>query len=217
MANEYADLDEVKDWLGITSTDHDTVLDILREGISRKVDDYCGRRFWIDDTTSVRYYTAEDSTHIWVEDIDSSDPTITVESDDDNDGSFERSWTRDELNNYGYRLEPLNADVHGRPYTALQALANVFPRGNRGVKVTAKHGYASTVPPQVKTAMFLQVQSIWTPSGTLHVAGGKPNVEAVNLEGSDSIEFSAATAAQLAAKELVDAAKEELDPLRRFV
>lgn len=216
MANEYASLAEVKDWLGISDTDQDAVLEIIREGVSRKIDDYCGRRFWIDADTSVRYYTTDDPTHIFIEDVDSVAPSITLETDDNDDGVFERSWSRDNVNNYGFRLEPLNADVHGRPYTAIRALANVFPRTNRGVKVTAKHGYSADPPPQVKTAMLLQVQSIWTPSGILEDTEGSPTIDSLQMEGSDAVSFSKADAAAAAARELTNDAEDLLDPLRRL-
>lgn len=219
MPNEYASLAEVKDWLGIPDADNDQddILEILLEGVSRKVDDYCGRRFYLDDTTSIRFYTTDDPGHIFIEDVDSAAPTISVETDDNNDGVFERSWTRDNVHNYGFRLEPLNAAVHGRPYTAIRTLANVFPRTNRAVRITAKHGYATDPPPQVKTAMLLQVQAVWTPSGVLEETEGLPGVDSLQLEGSDSVSFSKAEAVAAAARELSTDAKDLLDPLVRLV
>ncbi|MCI0544211.1 MAG: phage head-tail connector protein [Actinobacteria bacterium] len=189
MANEYVTLTEAKEWLGIGNTDQDTILDIVREAASRQIDEWCGRRFYLDATTSVRYYTTDDPTLIFVEDVDSAAPTITVETDDNDDGTFEQAWIRDNVTSFGYRLEPLNADEDGRPHTSIRALAGVFPRSNRGIKVTAKHGFSAILPPAVKQAALLTVEANWRSSGLLHATAGSPGVSSIALEGSDTVSF----------------------------
>lgn len=189
MANEYVSLTEIKDWLGIGNTDQDTILDIVREAASRAVDNHTDRRFYLDGTATKRYYTARSSL-VYIEDI-GDDTGITVKTDDDDDGTFENSWTQDDpTTERGFRLEPLNAELRGEPFWKLRAISGRFPTTNRGIEVTAKHGYGSTVPPAVKQATLLTAEAIWRSSGLLHQTAGSPGVQSVSLEGSDSITFA---------------------------
>lgn len=216
MANEYITLTEIKNWLGIGNTDQDTILDVIREAASRAVDDWCGRRFYLDATTSVRYYTATEPDLIFVEDIDSAAPTITLETDANSDGTFEQSWTRDDLDNYGFRLEPLNADEDARPFTTIRVLASSFPTTNRAVKVTAKHGYSATPPAPVKLATFLTAEAAWESTGRLHHTKGAPDVQSVSIEGSDSVTFETGEGAGQKVA-VTEAAQGWLHPYVRYV
>ena len=151
MANEYLTLDELKvasEVTGISFMDYDGQRSVT--SASRAIDEYCGRRFWLDaDTTSVRYYTPLDCHTVSIDDL----ATVgTVTLDLDGDGTFETTWT-----STNYQLRPLNAAADSKPYEELtlrQPTYTYFPCREGSVKVTGQFGWPA-VPEQVKTATTL--------------------------------------------------------------
>src|SRR6187549_217038 len=100
----YVALEEVKAQAELTGTsfsDNDLLLAI--PAAARGIEEYVGRRFWLDDdATRVRYYTAVDGWSVQVDDL----VTLgTFATDYDGDGTFETTWAV----NTDFVLEPLNA------------------------------------------------------------------------------------------------------------
>lgn len=154
ITNGYATLDEFKipDVLNYaaTNTDHDTILESVIEGVSRAIDNYCGRRFY--STSETRYYTPENSLHIDVDDI-SSTSGLVVYTDDGQDGTYENTWAATDFD-----LMPYNAALDGLPYTSIEVtpLGNYrFPIARKSVKITAAFGFAA-VPKPINRACVLQ-------------------------------------------------------------
>ena len=57
MANEYNTRALLKKYLGdITDTDRDDLIDGVLTAASRSIDDYCGRRFYLDSVASARSF-----------------------------------------------------------------------------------------------------------------------------------------------------------------
>lgn len=56
MANEYAELEELKEMRSITSNSQDAALQRAITRASRAIDRRCGRRFWRDGEVSTTYY-----------------------------------------------------------------------------------------------------------------------------------------------------------------
>ena len=149
VSTVYVEIEDLKktislDGLANWNIDVDDVL----ASASRKVDEYCGRRFYADvDAAQVRYYTPDWPDVLYVDDI----ITITsLKSDDAGDGTFENTWTL----NTDYLREPLNAAADGEPWTKLCVHPTgkfSFPGYPRSVELTGKFGW-TTVPAQVKTA-----------------------------------------------------------------
>ncbi len=54
MANDYATVAELKSFIGIRDTERDSLLTIALGAGSRAIDQACGRRFYLDATTSTR-------------------------------------------------------------------------------------------------------------------------------------------------------------------
>lgn len=151
MANDYLTLDELKvasEVTGLSFIDYDGQRSV--SSASRAVEEYCGRRFWLDTGTSnVRYFTPLDSGCVQVDDVVSIG---TVEVDYNSDGTWETTWAATD-----YTVYPLNAAADGKPYEELRARpwANLgFPCGEGSVKVTGQFGWPA-VPEQVKTATTL--------------------------------------------------------------
>lgn len=173
MANEYASIAELKAHLGILDAVDDTVLNIVNEAISEAINGYCGRRFWVDESPVARVFKADDPVELNVPDFTDADSLI-VETDDNADGTYETTWSPAD-----YQLEPLNADVLGRPWRQIIAIdARIWPTGvwlagspfrhasyptrlrRACVRITAKWGWPA-VPASVKEAQLLQAARIF--------------------------------------------------------
>lgn len=152
ITNGYATLDEVKhiNVTNLSTTASDDILETVIESISRSIENYCGRRFW--SASETRYYTAEQSWIIPVDDI-SATSSITLETDDDGDRTYENTWASTD-----YELRPYNATFNGLPFTSIEItpMGNYrFPRVAKGIKLTATFGWSAT-PKPVNRACVLQ-------------------------------------------------------------
>lgn len=116
---------------------------------SRVVDRLCGtrRRFYADaDANQVRYYTADDSCKLEIDDLIT---LTTLATDNNGDGTYEVTWATTD-----YKLNPLNAAADSWPYERIKVAANGryrFPRYEAGVKITGQFGWLA-VPAEVWTA-----------------------------------------------------------------
>lgn len=157
-ATAYAALAALKAELRLTDTTDDTRITRAIESASRLIDEHCGypkRHFWRTDDESVRYYTAEDSRELSIEDCIS---LSAIATDADGDGTYETTWTLTD----GI-LRPANAPEHERPYTELvvrKTAANTFPNIENGVKLTGMWGWP-TIPELVTEACLLQASHIF--------------------------------------------------------
>ena len=151
IENGYATQSGMKTLLGITKAAHDADIQRAVETASRWIDRYCGRRFYQDGSVTARTYSPTDSTWLDVHDV-STATGLLVATDVDLDGTFEQSWTADDYSgSYGFALSPSGSAADGEPWTRLEALNASWPTVRRGVKVTAKFGWAA-VPTEVEQA-----------------------------------------------------------------
>lgn len=165
LTNAYITLQEFKDWINQTATA--TAADEARmetaiNGACRVIDEFTHRRFWQDSALVQRLYTAEETDVLFVDDISTSTGLI-VETDDNDDGTYETAWT----SGTDFRLMPLNAAVESpvRPWTFLKAIGTkTFPTTEAGVRVTAKFGWPA-VPPQVKEIALIQAHRYYERKG----------------------------------------------------
>lgn len=149
ITNSYATLAEMKAELRITDALDDSIIEQCVETASRLIDETCGRVFY-QETTTTRYYTAECSELLFVDDLVS---ITTLATDDTGDRSYGTTWATTD-----YDLEPYNAALRGQPYTRIQVPslgARWFPTVRRGVKVVGTFGWPA-VPPLAKRACRLQ-------------------------------------------------------------
>lgn len=157
ITNGYATLAQVKLRLGRTDSEDDTALENVIESASRQIDALCDRRFW-SETAATRYYTAEFSDLLYVDDIQS---VTTLSTDNDGDRTYEVSWSATD-----YDLEPFNAALTGiaQPYTSIRITPQGrygFPTGQRkGVKIVGNFGW-SAVPLPITEATIIQATRIY--------------------------------------------------------
>lgn len=150
ITNGYATLAELKARLGITDTPDDAVLEAVIEAASRAIDGETGRVFYA--ATATRYFTAEDSELLFVDDLLS---VTTLKTDLDGDRTYETTWAATD-----YDLEPYNST----PYTRIQIAprgTRTFPTGRRGVEIAGSWGYAATAPDAINEACLLMAARLF--------------------------------------------------------
>jgi hypothetical protein len=172
LVNAYIAVAELREEIGDTGSILDT--DVIERAInaaSRAVDNYCSggvpgsRRFWRDAVATTRVFRADSPTRAWVMDI-STTTSLVVKTDEDGDGTYERTWTSSD-----YQLEPLNQDVVAAgdtvtPYAWWEIVAvdtllfPVWVNQRAGLQVTARFGWSS-VPDEVKRATLLKAVSLF--------------------------------------------------------
>ena len=139
--NSYITLQTLKSAsaLDIRDNDHDARLLSLIEGVSRSIDGYCRRHFYVLRAT--RIFDGDGSCTLRPPDLVSIDPG-GLSTDDDRDGVFETVWDDSE-----YVLHPANADPTGghdasRPYWSVDAVgARRFTYGSNTVRITGEWGF----------------------------------------------------------------------------
>jgi hypothetical protein len=163
---------EINAYFGLGDSVDDAQLDAAAAAACQAVNEHCGRTF---DTTdlgdvSARVYRPNNQCAVSVDDFWSTSGLV-VKTDDNDDGTFETTWTIDT----DFLLQPDNGLQHGQawPYNRLIALnTKWFPTWNRrpAVQVTAAWGWA-TPPAAVKSATLIQGARIFkrrtSPEGVL--------------------------------------------------
>lgn len=161
----YATLSELKVYVGIPDADttDDTTLTLAVNSASDQVNRYCDRVFTADATVTTRDYRVDTLGSPLYLDVDPISTTtgLIVQTDDNNDGTYETTWTL----GTDFRLEPTNAAAAGVPWTRIVVLGpRRFPKlaYRPEVRVTAKFGWpGGTVPDAVKQATLILAAKIW--------------------------------------------------------
>jgi hypothetical protein len=177
LVNAYVTLAEVKvdDILKFATTAHDALLEKVINGVSRKVDEFCGRHFY--QVTETRYFKQDDDPYCLNVDDIATDTGLLLYTDLNADGTYEYTWAATD-----YYLTPYSPKM-GWPYTGIEttpAGLYYFPNVRKGVKVTATWGWAD-VPAQVELACLLQVNRIWKRFATPLGQAGQTTLGTLNL------------------------------------
>lgn len=163
ITNGYASLSDIRAWIGgfaVSDTADDALLEDAVEAASRWIDNYCGRRFWVDSNDTTRTYVACRWDRV---DIDDLVTLTSLKTDASGDGTFETTWATGE-----YQLLPYNPAGYAEswPYNRIRSLSRQFPtadsyyaRADR-VQITGKFGWAA-VPDAVKQACLMQATRIF--------------------------------------------------------
>ena len=157
MTNAYVSLDNLKSSgvLNITGTDDDGRLLQLVESVSRLVDRYCNRHFYVLNAT--RKFDGDGKPVLLVPDLISVDAN-GLKTDDNKDRTFETTWPATD-----YLLLPSNADPatsanpQSRPYDRIEVdvdagTKQVFPEGRQTVQVQGKWGWWQHLKRATETA-----------------------------------------------------------------
>jgi len=175
ITNGYATLTQIKNYLSISdSTDNDLLEDLI-ESASRSIDRIANRRFYADAAATARQYRAYSDVFVYVDDISTTN-SLVVAVDENGNGTYSKTLTL----NTDFIMDPLTALALGRPFTQLTMVSNteqwpIFPgltqNGLRpGVQVTAKWGWPS-VPDDVTVACLMLTADLYkrkdAPGGVL--------------------------------------------------
>ena len=165
ITNGYATLTEIKNYMSISDTTDNDLLENLVESASRSIDRIANRRFYLDATASARLYRAYSNIFVFVDDIGTTS-SLVVKTDEDGNGTYSKTLTL----NTDYILDPLTSPSLNRPYTQLTMVSNtetwpIFPgltsNGLRpGVQVTARWGWPS-VPDDLNMACLILTADLY--------------------------------------------------------
>lgn len=166
----YVTVATVKQRLDRTDTKDDDAIEDAIEAASRLIDGLASRVFYQSDSEA-RYFTAEDSGYLEIDDLVSVSAFAT---DSDGDRTYEDSWASTD-----YDLEPYNGATKGLPYTSV-AIAPAgrygFPVGvARGVKITGVWGWPS-VPHAIRDATVIQAIRILKRKDAPFGVSGSPDL-----------------------------------------
>lgn len=157
MAVAYATMDELKtelvnvDWGSV----YDTAGTVALEQASRVVDEYLKRApgAFAVTTATTRYFTGSGNAVQWIDEIAEAPTEVAVAENNDRTNYIVYEDT-------DYFLWPDNAEAKGEPYRRLDldtiSGTHLFWwAGRRTIKVTAKFGYSTTPPPEIKRAVII--------------------------------------------------------------
>ena len=141
---------------GLKEMDSDARIESVIEAVSRLIDGYCRRRFYA--VSEARYYTADDSYEIYIDDLLS---VTELATDEDGDRTYETVWDATDFD-----LLPFNATLDSWPFSSIAITSegdHAFPRVRKGVRVTGSFGFCtiSSVPKPVKEAAVLQTVRLY--------------------------------------------------------
>jgi hypothetical protein len=163
LTNAYTTLALFKSYLGISVSTMDTHLEMALNAASRSIDNYCGRRFWLDGSLTTRTFAATDPTLLDLSDGIGTTTGLVVKTDTAADGTFATTWAATD-----YQLLPVNAPhafPEAEPWTQIQAIgAPTFPTGTTAqthrVQITAKWGWPAT-PDAVVQACLIKASRLF--------------------------------------------------------
>lgn len=133
--NLYCNLATVKTRLGIAGTGSDAALLVLLEGVSRSIDQWCNRHFFVK--TETRYYDGSSSPLLVDRDLVS---VSTLKTDDDGDGVAEAAWTASDHELLPYAGYP----KYGIEVTPWGDRSDFNAGQRKAVEVAGKWGYEET-------------------------------------------------------------------------
>ena len=165
ITNGYATLTEIKNYMSISDSTDNDLLENLVESASRSIDRIANRRFYLDATASARLYRAYSNIFVYVDDIGTTS-NLVVAVDENGNGTYSKTLTL----NTDYILDPLTSQSLNRPFTQLTMVSNtqtwpIFPgltsNGLRpGVQVTARWGWPS-VPDDLNMACLILTADLY--------------------------------------------------------
>lgn len=182
IANGYAALDDIKDYLGVPSGDtaNTTKLERAVEAASRKIDSYCGRIFYDTGSATAKTFKADDPYQLDVPDFHTTTGFV-AKTDTTDDGTFDTTWVAAD-----YQIEPLNP-APGWPWWWITAIdEKTFPTGSRRarVQITAQWGWAA-VPTDVENVCLELAGELFKRKDAPFGVAGFNDFGPVRVSGSD--------------------------------
>jgi hypothetical protein len=172
IGDNYLVRSDLVEWMSLQGDQWDSIIDDVIDAISRDIEDFCRRQFNDSGSVSPRVYRAIDHETVLVDDFWTAEGFI-LQTDDDNDGIFETTWTSDQ-----YELRPLNGIRNGRPGFPYWEIARRHNSQNRfhpnnlaQVQVTAQWGWQSVPTSVIQAAKMLAADTFQLKDSRLGIAG----------------------------------------------
>lgn len=172
----YATLASLKSAVGITDTTDDVLLQVALDAATSTIDEHCNRTFVAAGSATARTFTASSTTRVEVDDIFTT--TGLVVSSYNTAVAAAVPYVSP-----GYEVGPVNAAALGRPYTYLThttgwsgGWAGYFTTTDGAITVTAKWGFASSVPKAIEQACLLQASRLFSRRHSPYGISGSPDM-----------------------------------------
>lgn len=187
VVNGYCTTTQLRTHLGDTNSLTTELLERAINAASRAVDRYCGRRFWLDTSTSTRTYEITNGGKVFVDDIGTRTGVVVKIGTDG--VTFPTTLTV----NTDFILEPRNADQYASASFDAYAFWEVRAVNGRifypssdgpAMSVTARYGW-SAVPPEVEQAAILKAASLFKRKDAPFGVAGFGEFGAVRITRSD--------------------------------
>lgn len=184
IVNGYATLNQLKTWVGVGTADavDNDIFEMAIEAASRAVDDDCDRVFYASGTAVARVFSPSDA---YLAQIDDAIAITSVETDDDEDGTYETAWAASD-----YQTEPLNGIVGGQswPITRLRAIGTkTFDEDDAQatLKVTGQWGFGTAVPIAITQATLILASRVYKRADSPLGVAGFGDLGALRVSRSD--------------------------------
>jgi hypothetical protein len=158
--NSYVSVTELKSLLDITSTTDDSNLRKIAEGVSRTIDKFCNRNFYV--TSATKYYD-QAGARLWIDDLLS---ISTLKTDEDSDLDYDNTFADTD-----YILYPLN--TYPKYYIEISNNSDYagFGAGKKSVQIVGTWGYADSATPYDATSITATVADTTSLTITLSADG----------------------------------------------
>lgn len=181
MASTYTTVAALKSRIAIPDTIDDLAIAAAVATVSREIDRYCGRRFYVE--TATRYFDALDGGCLRVDDLLS---VTSIKTDSTLDRTYATTWAATD-----YELDPPNAlsESPPEPYTRILVKplgTNSFRTGDRrGNQVVGIWGYydvRETVSSLLNEALDTSETGVDVVDGTLYDVGQTLLIDSEQME-----------------------------------
>ncbi len=174
----YATLANLKAAVGISDATDDTLLQMALDAATTLIDDHTNRTFVVAGSATTRYFTASSGTRVEIDDVYTGTGLVVTSYNVAVPAAVAYVSA-------GYLLGPVNAVAEGRPWTFLTHAAGwntgapwggYLSTSTDAIGVTARWGFAATVPTAIGQACLLQASRIFARRHSPYGVSGSPEM-----------------------------------------
>jgi hypothetical protein len=183
ITNGYVTLEEARDYVGQNPAASPTFLESLVEGVSRDIDEHCGRHFYQAGTTGspqIRYFDTDDRYCLDLGAFNDLVSVNAIHTDTAADGTFATAVS-------SYQLLDLNASVRGWPYSEIRSGSGQWPEPREHrvglIRVSGVWGWPAVPQPIIETCLLMVARLANRKGSPLGLAGGFGEFGAMRVFG----------------------------------
>lgn len=158
----------------------DSKWDLAISAASRQIDNWCGQRFYMDDTAVARTFTTTGRRELFLPLGIASTDDLVIAVDTNDSATFGGT-----IGDTDYALHPSNALADGKPITKIVLTGVSYPSslsyyGRDLVQITAKWGWPA-VPDEIKKATMIQAADLFKAKDAVFGVAGTNDFGAVRV------------------------------------